>query len=167
MQLSSDWDKLERHVVTVLGRRPPKPVYLAVAALVDPPDIKGSWTTWESDDKGPDDSRTRWTCWVATSAALACAELEFNTALYDEDAEAELGDSPLQATVKQAWRRPLSDVVEIQIGRLIGATRESFRIDAVRLRFPDGEVELPGQGTLTDEKRFDEFLTAINTSLPF
>jgi hypothetical protein len=167
MQLSSDWDKLERHVVTVLGRRPPKPVYLAVAALVDVADIRGSWTTWEIDDKGPDDSRTRWTCWVATSTALACAELEFESALYDEDAETALGDNPHHATVVQAWRRALSDVVEIKIGRLIGTTRESFRIDGVRLGFADREVELPSQGPLTDEKRFDQFLTAIDTSLSF
>jgi hypothetical protein len=148
---------LEPHMPTG-SRRPPKPVYSAVASLlVNPEDIKGSWTAFATN------GHSTWQCWAVSSNALAYVEVEFDTCMHDDADEAsriKQRIAPAAASIKQAWKRPLAGVIELHVGCL--------PVDDVRLRFVDREVALPKRpfgGNAAE--RFDDFLAAIRAALPF
>jgi hypothetical protein len=154
-------EALEPHLC-IDSRKPPKPVYEMAAQLVDPRDIKGSWTTFVTN------GQSTWGCWLVTSTALAHAEIEFDSAMYDSVDEAGRARDQmrlLSATIKQAWKRPLAGIIELRIGCLPA--------DDVQLAFVDKVVKLPGRPPTyghpkdANTERFEQFLAAITDALQF
>jgi hypothetical protein len=155
------WEALEPHLC-IESRNPPKPVYEMAAQLVDPHDIKGSWTTFVTN------GQSTWGCWLVTSTALAHAEIEFAAIMYDSHDEASRARDHLRlppATIKQAWKRPLAGIIELRIGGL--------PVDDVHLAFADKVVKLPGRPPAyggprdPNSERFQKFLAAITDALEF
>jgi hypothetical protein len=152
---------LKRSVCTALNNAP-TPVYRAVAALVDPEDIQGSWAMYRS---GADLPKSQWICWVVTSNALAEIEVEFDSGMYDEHAEEERIRDGAQlpiASLNRAWKRPLREVIELRIG--------AVPIDGVHLRFADKDLPLPVRPSADVEgeiERFEYFIDQIWDRLQF
>ena len=172
MQITKQaWDQLQPHV-SFNGRLPPRAVYLAIAATLEPSEIVASWPLFDS---GPP---TRWKHYFVTYRAIACTELQFDVEgsdLEEEDDEFNR-NAKITATVLQAWVRPLATVMRFQIadvGPLKGQNLDWFPIGDITLGFTDGaEVTIPGQQTLYIQyrdaiARSDGFIGAIRGGLAF
>lgn len=165
----SEWEQLLPHVsLGYIGA--PLPVFQAVAAVVNPADIRGSWPAFKQGYP------SGWITWVVTNSAIAYSELEFEANNYTS-AEEEKGatlDTPIPFHVVQLWVRPLSSVKTFEVGSVgpRGTNSSWFPVDDVKLTFEDGFViTLPGQqeaGSQPEARRkIDEFLRAVRAGMSF
>src|ERR1700743_3679082 len=113
-------------VVTVLAgdRRiwitAPQAVYMAIAALVTPEEIRGSHATYTH--LRP----TRWRVCAVTSTHLAFVELEFDGEDYDAEEERKrlnperrgYREPPASAMVVSAWARPLATALTLRAAEI-------------------------------------------------
>ena len=159
----------------------PQAVYTAIAALVDPEEIRGSHATYAH--LRP----TRWSVWAVTSTHLAFVELEFDGEDYDADEEAQrlnpegisplYRQSPAQHRLVSAWARPLVTALKLKCGGINsdpGPTGE-FRLNQISVEFADGTT-VPEEGTTLfcplqraegDSDRWDDFVAAIRAGSPY
>lgn len=162
--------------------RAPRAFYTAIAALVDPAEIKGSHGEYKRLKPAT------WRIWVVTSAHMAYVEIKFdNEDDYDADEEANRLLAQGQPFTKlaapgqlvSAWVRPLVTAVKLtseSIDRdynLAGHLLE-FRLQSIAIEFADGLIT-PGEGSLGcqtqraegDSKRWDGFIAAIREGSPY
>jgi hypothetical protein len=164
--------------------RAPRAVYTAIAALVDPAEIRGSHGEFLRLKP------TTWRIWVMTSTHLAYVEIKFeNEDEYDADEEAKRIDppegpgfrrDPARGQLVSAWVRPLVRAERLTLDSIdrdyAGSGFEAdFRLHGVAIEFADG-LRTPGEGFLRcrtrtqraegDSERWDEFIAGIRRGSP-
>lgn len=165
MPTEDNWHGLSAHTGTHHSS-PPTSVVLAVAALLNGDEIKGSWVTYQPSQPT---GHTTWTELIATDDRLLCVETLFNAENFDShEASSKPGVTP---TLKAAWSRRLSDARELSFGVCATSIPEFHRgrlpVGGVHLVFNDGtDVDLrfnqQALGGLGDAyERSETFLTAI------
>jgi hypothetical protein len=162
--------------------RAPRAFYSAIAALVDPAEIKGSHGQY--DRRLP----ARWRIWVVTSTHLAYVEIKFdNEDDYDADEEANrlltLGQPfarlAAPGQLVSAWVRPLVTAVKLTAESIdrdynLAGNLLEFRLHNIAIEFADGLIT-PGEGFLRcqpqraagDSERWDDFIAAIRDGSPY
>lgn len=156
-------DTLERTLVRMIEAQPPRALYTALLALVDPEEHVASWTDWES---GPN---THWRAWFVTDSALAFIHLEFDQSNWYRGPEEDLysREKFIPTNARECWARPLNAVVEVSIsgfGTPLGPRREEMPLHGVVLTFADGHrAVLPSQESLHRDSRaaVDELIDAV------
>ena len=172
-------------VVTVLAgdRRiwitAPQAVYMAIAALVTPEEIRGSHATYTH--LRP----TRWRVCAVTSTHLAFVELEFDGEDYDAEEERKrlnperrgYREPPASAMVVSAWARPLATALKLraaEISRDHPTEGGGFRLGRIVIEFADGTIapaeggfSCPTQRAEGDSDRWDDFIAAIRRGSPY
>ena len=165
-----DWKALARHVSTPMCSAP-KPVRLALAALILPIDGPDSVTSWVNFDAAADRSWTAWSVWAATSSVLAHVRLVFGSPFYDS---AEEHDRRKVATqFNAAWVRPLSSIKSLQLSQLtprIAVPSGGYWVGFSGVMvFDDGSqaaLPEPPKGTEADERqRWDQFIETIRSAI--
>jgi hypothetical protein len=172
-------------VVTVpAGDRPirltaPQAVYTAIAALVDPEEIRGSHATYAHL------MPTRWSVWAVTSTHLAFVELEFDGEDYDAEEEGKRlnpesrghREAPASSTVVSTWARPLATALKLNAAGIVRdhpTAGGGFRLYRVTVEFADGTTA-PAEGGFScpmqradgDSERWDDFIAAIRRGSPY
>ena len=146
----------------------PQAVYTAIAALVDPEEIRGSHATYAH--LRP----TRWSVWAVTSTHLAFVELEFDGEDYDAEEEGKRLASP---TVVSTWARPLATALKLNAAGIVRdhpTAGGGFRLYRVTVEFADGTTA-PAEGGFScpmqradgDSDRWDDFIAAIRRGSPY
>lgn len=162
-------DSMERTLVRMVDAQPPRAVYTALLALVDPDKHVASWTEW---DPAPD---TVWRAWFVTDAAIAFVALKFNQQGWYRGPEEDLygREKSIPTNTQEAWVRPLDTVTKVDVagfGTPLGSRREEQPLHGVVLTFADGSTAvLPSQESVHRDSRaaLDEFTSAVMNNIPF
>ena len=163
------WEPLKKYVSTDQNYAPTRAM-LAVAALVDPNEIRGAVTTF--DRSGP----SIWTTTFATTTAIGRVVASFDAEYYDlgEERSPQFRNNAPAMELTEAWIRPFSSVRQMGIGNVTApfARENWYQVNGMTLTFDDGEtLTLPSQDRLYGgevEREFsDGLLAAVRRGVSF
>lgn len=158
------FDVLQKSVSTDDTLAPAGVVHLAAALLGAPSSIASAASV---DLRVP----TRWTFDVIADGRLAHGAVEYDTERYTWDEEVHPFGPPPKKATKEAWVRPLSNVVQLQVAEVWRQSEAGIAIGAVTIAFADGfEHTLPAQDRLyrpAQVQRAEAFYEALRAAIGF